>query len=129
MTEPITLRHSADGDRERVLELSQLDGRPAPTGDLLLAEVGGKLWAAVGIDDGAAVSDPFEPAGEVVWLLQMRAEQDRAMRAPGSLVGRLMTVRQQAGRSPERIRAVRGVPPRRARTPASSERGRPRDAR
>jgi hypothetical protein len=97
VTEPITLRHSAHGDRERVLELAQLDGRPAPTGDLLLAEVGGNLWAAVGIEDGAAVSDPFEPAGEVVWLLQMRAEQERAMRAPGSLMGRLMTVRQQAG--------------------------------
>jgi hypothetical protein len=97
VTEPITIRHSADGDRARVVELSQLDGRPAPIGDLLLAEVGGKLWAAVGIDDGAAVSDPFEPAGEVEWLLQMRAEQERAMRAPGSPVGRLMTVRQHAG--------------------------------
>ncbi len=97
MTEAITIRHSADGDRIRVLELAQVDGRPAPAGEMLLAEVGGKLWAAVGIADGAAVSDPFEPSGDVVWLLQMRAEQERAMRAPGSLVGRLMTVRQQAG--------------------------------
>jgi hypothetical protein len=97
VTEPITIRHSADGDRARVLELSQLDGRPAPTGDMLLAEVDGKLWAAVGIEDGAAVSDPFEPAGDVVWLLQVRAEQERAMRAPGSLTGRLMTVRPHAG--------------------------------
>jgi hypothetical protein len=97
VTEPITIRHSANGDRERVVELSQLDGRPAPTGDLLLAEIGGKLWAAVGIDDGAAVSDPFEPSGEVEGLLQMRAEQERAMRAPRKLMGRLMTVRRHAG--------------------------------
>jgi hypothetical protein len=97
VTEPITIRHSADGDRARVLELSELDGRPAPTGKLLLAEVGGKLWAAVGIDDGAAVSDPFEPAGEVEWLLQMRAEQERAVRAPGSRLARLMPVREHAG--------------------------------
>jgi hypothetical protein len=97
VTGPITIRHSVDGDRQRVLELSQLDARPAPTGDLLVAEVGGKLWAAVAIDDGAAVSDPFQPSGEVVWLLQMRAEQERAMRAPGTLRGRLMTVRQHAG--------------------------------
>ena len=80
-----------------MLELAQLDGRPAPTGDLLLAEVERQALGGGGIDDGAAVSDPFEPAGEVVWLLQMRAEQERAMRAPGSLVGRLITVRQQAG--------------------------------
>jgi hypothetical protein len=97
VTDPITIRHSADGDRARVLELAQLDGRPAPAGELLLAEVGGKLWAAVRIEDGAAVADPFEPSGEVVWLLQMRAEQERAMPAPGSLVGRLMTVRPQPG--------------------------------
>jgi hypothetical protein len=96
VTEPITIRHSAEDDRALVLELSELDGRPAPTGNLLLAEVGGKLWAAVGIDDGAAVSDPFEPAGEVEWLLQMRAEQERSARAPRSRLGRLMTVRQHA---------------------------------
>ncbi len=97
MTEPITIRHSTDRDHPRVRELAQLDGRPAPAGDMLLAEVDGRLWAAVGIEDGAAVADPFEPAGEVEWLLQLRAEQERAMRAPGSLMGRLMTVRQRAG--------------------------------
>ncbi len=97
MTEPITIRHSAESDRARVLELAELDGRPAPTGEMLLAEVEGKLWAAVAIDDGSAVADPFERSGEVEWLLQKRAEQERVMRAPGSLVGRLMTVRQHAG--------------------------------
>jgi hypothetical protein len=97
VTEPITIRHSADGDRTRVLELAQLDGRTAPAGEMLLAEVGGKLWAAVGIADGAAVADPFEPSGDVEWLLRMRAEQERAMRAPRSRIGRLMTARQQAG--------------------------------
>jgi hypothetical protein len=97
MTEAITIRHSTDRDRVRVQELAELDGRPAPAGDTLLAEVQGRLWAAVGIDDGAAVTDPFEPARDVEWLLQMRAEQERAMRAPGSLLGRLMLVRQRAG--------------------------------
>jgi hypothetical protein len=97
VTEPITIRRATDTDRPRVLELAELDGRPAPAGDTLLAEVGGTLWAAVGIDDGAAVADPFRPAGDVEWLLQLRAEQERVMKAPGSLVGRLMAVRQRAG--------------------------------
>jgi hypothetical protein len=97
VTEPITIRHSTSADDARVRELAELDGRPAPQGDTLLAEVDGKLWVAVGIEDGTAVADPFLPTGDVVWLLQMRAEQERAMRAPGSLVGRLMTVRQHAG--------------------------------
>ena len=97
MTEPITIRHATEADGPRVLELAELDSRPAPVGDTLLAEVQGKLWVAVGIDDGAAVADPFRPAADVEWLLQLRAEQERAMKAPGPLVGRLMTVRQRAG--------------------------------
>jgi hypothetical protein len=97
MTEPITIRHSTTEDQARIRELAELDGRPAPQGDTLVAEVHGKLWVAVAIEDGAAVADPFLPTGDVVWLLRMRAEQERAMRAPGSLIGRLMTVRQHAG--------------------------------
>ena len=97
MSQPITIRRATEADRPRILELAELDGRPAPDGEALLAEVEGKLWAAVGIDDGAAVSDPFELSGDVEWLLQMRAEQERVMDAPGPLLGRLMTVRQRAG--------------------------------
>jgi hypothetical protein len=97
MTEAITIRWATADDRDRILELAELDGRPAPVGDTLLGLVGGRVWAAVGVDDGGAVSDPFERAEDVVWLLQMRAEQERVMRGPGSLVGRLITVRQLGG--------------------------------
>ena len=96
MSEPITIRHSTSGDRAGVEELAELDGRPAPGGDTLLAEVNGTLWAAVGVEDGAAVADPFLPTGDVVWLLQMRAEQERAARAPGSIAGRFTIGRQRA---------------------------------
>jgi hypothetical protein len=84
VSEPITIRHSTSRDQAVVEELAELDGRPAPAGDTLLAEVNGKLWAAVGVDDGAAVADPFLPTEDVVWLLQLRAEQERAARAASS---------------------------------------------
>ena len=96
MSEPITIRHSRGMDRAAVEELAELDGRPAPVGETLLAEVNGKLWAAVGIDDGAAVGDPFLPTADVLWLLQIRAEQERAARAPGSIAGRFTIGRQRA---------------------------------
>jgi hypothetical protein len=92
VSEPITIRHSTSRDRAAVEELAELDGRPVPAGDTLLAEVKGKLWAAVGVDDGAAVADPFLPTGDVVWLLQIRAEQERAER------GRLVRKRPDIGR-------------------------------
>jgi hypothetical protein len=92
VSEPITIRHSTGRDQVAVGELAELDGRPAPVGETLLAEVAGKLWAAVGVDDGAAVADPFLPAADVVWLLQIRAEQERAER------GHLVQKRPDIGR-------------------------------
>ncbi len=98
MINPITLRYSKDGDRERIAELAELDGRPAPTGEVLLAEAEGRLVAAVGMTDGAAVADPFRPTADVVELMQMRVEQDRERwHGRGPLIGRLMLIRQRAG--------------------------------
>jgi hypothetical protein len=96
VSEPITIKHSTSRDRAAVEELAELDGRPVPVGDTLLAEVDGKLWAAVRVDDGAAVADPFLPTGDVVWLLHARAEQERAARKPGAPAGRFTIGRQRA---------------------------------
>jgi hypothetical protein len=98
MTAPITIRYSADEDRDRILELAELDGRHAPAGQVLLAEVDGRLWAAVGVADGVAVADPFEPTGEIVRLLRLRVEQEHGRpHDRGRLLGRLMPIRQRAG--------------------------------
>jgi hypothetical protein len=97
MTDAITIRSATNRDRVGIRELAELDGRPAPAGEMLLGEVGGRLWAAIGVEDGAVVADPFEPTHQVVRLLEMRREQERIMRGPGPLLGRLMTARQHAG--------------------------------
>ena len=95
---PVTIRFSTDADRSSVLELAELDGHAAPEGEALLAEVDGRLWAAVGVADGVAVADPFVPAGEVLDLLRLRAEQERERTlGRGPLLGRLMLIRQRAG--------------------------------
>jgi hypothetical protein len=96
VSEPIVIRHSTGTDQVAIEELAELDGRPAPVGETLLAEVDGKLWAAVGVDDGAAVGDPFLPTADVLWLLQIRAEQERAARAPSLRAGRFTIGRQRA---------------------------------
>ena len=77
MEQPVTIRLAGEHDRERIAELAELDSRRAPAGPALLAEVHGRLWAAVAISDGAAVADPFVPAGDIVGLLRLRAEQER----------------------------------------------------
>ena len=48
-----------------------------PRGDVLVAEVGGEVWAAISLDDRHAIADPFRPTGELVALLLERARQLR----------------------------------------------------
>jgi hypothetical protein len=44
---------------------------------VLVAEVGGELWAAISLDDRHVVADAFRPTGELVALLAERARQLR----------------------------------------------------
>ena len=52
-----------------------IDSASPPTGDVLLAEMGSELWAAVSVDTGAAIADPFRPSADLVDLLRLRAER------------------------------------------------------
>jgi hypothetical protein len=65
----ITIKLSNDSDRDRIATLAQLDGGRPPAGDVLLAEIDGRLVAAVGMD-GTAVSDPFERTAALVETLR-----------------------------------------------------------
>ena len=71
----LTLRFAGTADVEAIERLAQLDSRRAPRGPVLVAEVGGELWAALSLDDHHAVADPFRPTGELVVLLSERARQ------------------------------------------------------
>jgi hypothetical protein len=75
MTGAVTIRYAADDDAAALARLATLDSARVPFGPLLLAEVGGELWAAVAIRDRAAIADPFRPSGPVVELLRARARQ------------------------------------------------------
>ena len=95
---PITIRISTEADSARVHELAELDGHAAPKGEAVLAEVNGRLVAAVGVADGVAVADPFMLTSDTLEVLRVRAEQERERTlGRGPLLGRLMLIRQRAG--------------------------------
>ena len=49
---------------------------------MIVADAGGELWAAVSLEDGHAVANPFRPSGELTWSLMERArELNRELRA------------------------------------------------
>jgi hypothetical protein len=71
----LTIRRAAAADEFAVRRLSALDSAFPPTGDVLIAEMGDELWAALSVDTGHAVADPFRPSRDLVDLLRFRAER------------------------------------------------------
>jgi hypothetical protein len=69
----LTIRRAAAADEFAVRRLSALDSAFPPTGDVLIAEMGDELWAALSVDTGHAVADPFRPSRDLVDLLRFRA--------------------------------------------------------
>jgi hypothetical protein len=73
----ITIRPLREDDVAAVHRLAELEERPVPPGPLLLAEVEGTVEAAVGVEGGEALANPFVASAEVVSLLELRAGQLR----------------------------------------------------
>jgi hypothetical protein len=69
----LTIRRATAADEFAVRRLAALDSAFPPTGDVLLAELGDELWAALSLDTGHAVADPFQPSRDLVDLLRFRA--------------------------------------------------------
>jgi hypothetical protein len=68
----LTIRRADASDTGALVRLAALDSASPPTGDVLVAEVGDELWAAVELDSGVAIADPFRPSGDLVDLLKLR---------------------------------------------------------
>jgi hypothetical protein len=86
----LTIRPADLADLAGLDRLAELDSASPPTGDVLVAEVGGELWAAVEVETGAAIADPFRPSGDLVTLLRHHARNgQREKRALERLLPRL----------------------------------------
>jgi hypothetical protein len=78
MSTPITFRPSTESDAPVLRRLAELDSASPIAGEVFLAEHDGHAVAAVSVDEGRAIADPFEPTAEVLdllwhWALQARA--------------------------------------------------------
>ena len=77
----IRIRMSQQGDRAALGRLAALDSHEAPRGQALLGFAGNALVAALPLDGGEAIADPFERSAEVVDLLKLRAHQSESRAA------------------------------------------------
>ena len=70
---PLTLRLAGPDDGPAVRRLAQLDSSRPPSGRGLLAVMGDDPVAALGLETGAVVADPFVPTADVVDVLRRAA--------------------------------------------------------
>lgn len=61
--------------REELERLAALSERPATDGEWLIADVDGTPVAALSLETGAELYDPFRPTAQVFPLLRLRARQ------------------------------------------------------
>lgn len=80
----LTIRLATPDDEVALTRLAETDSHRTPRGAVLVAEVEDELWAALSLDDGHGVSDPFRPSGEALWMLNERGRQLRRER-PGRM--------------------------------------------
>ena len=73
--DPVELRLCRVDDDPALERLALLEGRPAPAGRYVVADVGGIVVAAVSLLSGAVLADPFEPTAHLLPLLRLRAAQ------------------------------------------------------
>ena len=78
----LKIRAATDADMPALVRLARLDSSRPPRGTLILAEDDGKILAAMSVEDGASIADPFHATASIVAMLRLRAEQLRPTAAP-----------------------------------------------
>jgi hypothetical protein len=86
---PITIRFAGAADASAVSQLAELDEATLPDHEVLVAEMGGNIVAALALSNGAVAADPFRRSACAVDLLRHRAGQvdrpRRHIRVPSAL--------------------------------------------
>lgn len=68
--ETLIIRMAVPADTPALRQLAQLDSAPPPEPvPTLVAEVGGELRAALSLDGGPAIANPFERTADLVTML------------------------------------------------------------
>ena len=71
MAPDIRIRQATKSDVMAVRRLAALDDAASLKGSVLVAEEAGELRAAISVDSGRVVANPFAPTAELVDMLRM----------------------------------------------------------
>ena len=71
MAPEITIRQATSDDAFALRRLAALDDARALRGEVLLAEHAGDIRAALSLETGRAIANPFAPTAELVEMLRV----------------------------------------------------------
>ena len=77
---PLVLRPATTADAADLERLAALDSARPLTGDVVLASVDGEVRAALSLENGRSVADPFHTSLELLPLLRAAAGEERPRR-------------------------------------------------
>jgi len=72
-TSDLIIRIARASDAEALEQLARLDDQRALRGDVIVAEIDGRILAARSMESGRTVADPFHRTADLVALLDVRA--------------------------------------------------------
>jgi hypothetical protein len=84
-----TIRRAGPDDDAALRRLAALDSRPVPRGRVLIGELRGAPAAALSLEDGRVVANPFERTAQLVAAMRLRGGVARRYEAAPSLRRRL----------------------------------------
>ncbi len=76
----VVIRAARGSDASALARLAELDSAPALAGPALVAEVEGRIVAALETGSGARIADPFVRTSSLLDLLELRARPAREPR-------------------------------------------------
>jgi hypothetical protein len=85
--ETITIRTTEANDARALLHLAALDSADPIAGPALVAEVNGTMRAALSLDGGRAIGDPFAESAHFIELLEAHARALAAVAHAAQLDG------------------------------------------
>jgi hypothetical protein len=103
----IILRIADHADAGALNTLAELDSRSVPTEPVLVAEIDGRVQAALGVTSGEAIANPFRPTAHLVELLRVRAAQLAGRPAPATTTLSALERRSADLRSAKPLAALR----------------------
>jgi hypothetical protein len=85
-----SIRYATQQDAEALERLAELDSKQPLSGRVLIAQHDGTPAAALSLDDGRVIADPFQRTDHLAANLRMRAGAVRAFEITPSLRRRLV---------------------------------------